>query len=234
MEKMELKVEVRKETGKGNMRRLREHKKLPGVFYGPHLDQPVLLTVDLAEFKRFKQKGAAVLLTLKADASAEVNGKMAVLKDEEVHPVTGEFMHADFYEVRMDEAIKVSVPVTLTGKAQGVVEGGILEQSLRELEVRCLPGKIPSRIEVDVTLLTVGSSIHISEIELPEGVQATSDTNYTIAAVVAPMAEEAPVVAVPEGEEVPAEVPIAGEEEEKAPEEEGKAEAAPAPEEKKS
>jgi large subunit ribosomal protein L25 len=130
-------------------------------------------------------------------------------------------LHADLYEVRMDETITVSIPVRIVGKAAGVEEGGILDHSLRELEIECLPGSIPDGVEVDVSALTIGDSIHVSDLKLPEGVKVLEDAGTPVVAVTTPAAEEvAPVPA--EGEAVAVEgAPAEGEAAAAAPEAKG-------------
>ncbi len=143
-----------------------------------------------------------------------------LVKEIQRNPVTGAYMHADLFAVDLKEKIHVDVPVHLTGTAEGVTMGGILDHALRDLEVQCLPGAIPEEFSVDVSALEIGDSIHVRDLELPEGVELLVDPNLSIVSVVAPAAVE---------EEVPEEeVPEEGEE--AAPEgEEG--EAKPAPEE---
>jgi large subunit ribosomal protein L25 len=189
MEQREVNVEIRESTGKGGARKLRAGSLVPAVFYGPHLDKPVNLALTSKELSVARQGGKNALLTLKTKSSSPVNGKVAVLKEHQVHPVTGASLHVDFYEIRMDEEIKVSVALVLTGKAAGVAEGGVLQQVSRELEVRCLPGQVPDKITVDVSALNIGDSIHVDEITLPQGVKVVGQVNYTIAAVVAPEEE---------------------------------------------
>ncbi|MFH1262882.1 MAG: 50S ribosomal protein L25 [Pseudomonadota bacterium] len=195
MEKRELNVEARN-VGKGETHKLRAEAKIPAVFYGPYVEKAVPLAVTSTELSKALAGGSNPLLTLRAKGLAGIDGKMAMVRDEQFHPVTMKRVHVDFIEVRMDEEIKVEVRIILTGKAAGVAEGGILQQSLRELEVFCLPAAVPEKIEVDVSSLTIGDSLHISDITLPKGVRPVSAINYTLAAVVPPEKEEvAPVVA---------------------------------------
>jgi large subunit ribosomal protein L25 len=195
MKTQELQVQLREETGKGVSRKLRGKELVPAVFYGPYVEKPVSLAVNLAELRKLRAAGGSVFFTLRASGSPAVDGKLAVVKDEQIHPLSGKFLHVDLLEVRMDEEIKVSVPIALTGKPAGAADGGILQVVRRELEVRCLPTNVPAKIEVDVSALMIGDSIHVSEIKLPDGVKATSAVNYTIAALVPP--EEEVVAAAP-------------------------------------
>ena len=138
--------------------------------------------------------------------------KVVMVKDIQIHPLQQTILHTDFYEVTMDEMITVEVPIQLVGKPEGIKMGGILEQIRRGIEVQCLPGDIPKKIEVDVSSLMIGDSIHIQDIQIEKG-KILADTNFTIVTVVPPAAEEKKVV-----EEVPVEA--AEKVEEKAKEEE--------------
>lgn len=186
MEKRELNVEMRTNLGKGASRRLRVKKKIPIIFYGRHLKTPVPMAIETSAWAKISGTGSSVLFTFKSRTEGAVDGKIALVRETQHHPVSDECIHVDFIEVRMDEKIKVHVPVLLMGKAKGVVEGGILQQIRREIEVRSLPGNIPDKIEADVTNLDIGESLHINEVVLPSGITVVEEVNYTLAAVVPP------------------------------------------------
>jgi large subunit ribosomal protein L25 len=112
-----------------------------------------------------------------------------MMKDVQIDPLQGTALHTDFYEVVMDEMITVEVPIHLVGKPEGTKMGGILEQVRRVIQIQCLPGDIPKRIDVDVSSLKIGDSIHVQEIQI-EKVKILSDANLTIATVVPPVVEE--------------------------------------------
>ncbi len=193
----------REEKGKGPARRLRQKGLIPAVVYGrksapTHLSvDPSVLMEAIDTPHRFN-----TVLTLKLD---DVE-KHVLFKDYEVDPVSRQLLHADFLEVKLDEAVKVEVPVVTTGKCVGVTDGGILSIAAHEIVVEALPTKIPIRIEVDVTELKIGQSIHISALTPPEGCKFRFATDYVVAFVAVPEKEEvvAPVVAALPGE-VPAE-----------------------------
>ena len=113
-----------------------------------------------------------------------------MLKDYQLDPVTRDLLHADFIDVKENEQVKVKVPLVLTGKAAGVLEGGILSQMRRELEVWALPAAIPMSIEIDVSPLKIAQALHINEVKLPAGITVKSQVNYTIAVVTAPEVEK--------------------------------------------
>ncbi len=195
MERTELHVEIRGGVGKGESRRLRAQCKVPVILYGPHMDNPIPLSVNEKDLRNAIHHKTNTLFTLRASGEQSLDGKLALIKEEQFHPLDGKRVHVDLYEVRMDEKIKVSVRLVLVGKAKGIQEGGILEQILRELEVRCLPNDIPEKIDVDVSGLGIGDSMHLSDVALPQGVSILGGVNYTVAAVVPPDKEEIPQVA---------------------------------------
>lgn len=120
-----------------------------------------------------------------------MDGQMVLIKARQKDPITDELIHVDFMAVKMDQPIKVRVPVELKGKAKGVAEGGIMQQPNRWLNVRCLPNNIPTKIEADVTGLNINDSLHSSELTLPQGVTIVGNIDYTLAVVVPPEKEEA-------------------------------------------
>jgi large subunit ribosomal protein L25 len=181
-----LDVQPRSEKGKGPARRLRAKGLIPAVVYGQKREathvavDPAALEKAIATPHRFN-----TLLTLRADGTE----KQVLFKEYEVDPVTRQLLHADFLEVDLSKPVRVDVPIVTTGKAEGVVEGGILVVSAHDVSVEALPGKIPVRIEVDVTPLKIGQSIHIAEVKAPEGVKIKYSSNFTLAVVTAPEKE---------------------------------------------
>jgi len=176
------------------------------VFYGPKSD-PVPLQVNKRELlNSIPDLGASQLIRMKSTSSV-LQDKVALIKEIQVHPVTGEILHMDFYEVNLEQKLTVKVPLHFVGKAEGVVRGGILQPVVREIEVECLPSDIPPSLDVDVTPLDIGDTFHVSTLPIPAGVVAIYDTNFTLVTVVAPTVEEPKaeeVAAVaPEGAEAP-------------------------------
>jgi large subunit ribosomal protein L25 len=125
----------------------------------------------------------------------------ALLKELQRHPVGGQYLHADFYEVAMDRKIRVRVPVTTRGKAQGVEMGGMLQIIRRELEVLCLPDDIPENIEIDITELDMGESVHVEDIPLEGDVEIPHEVNFTILTILSARQAEETEEDVEEGEE---------------------------------
>jgi large subunit ribosomal protein L25 len=190
LEQIDLKAQVRKMTGKGPARTLRREGRIPAVLYGPKTDS-MMLSIDFKEFEQIVKKVnvGSVLLNLQIQ-NGETLTRPAMIKELQTNPVSGAFVHVDFYEIDMLRKINVSVPVVTRGKSVGVEEGGMLQIVRREIELFCLPTAIPESIEVDISDLTIGDSIHIREIALPGDVELPEDIDFTVITVLAPKVEE--------------------------------------------
>jgi large subunit ribosomal protein L25 len=151
----------------------------------------MLLSIDFKEFEQIvkKENIGSVLLNLQIQNGKTLT-RSAMIKELQTHPTSGVFLHVDFYEIDMQRKITVSIPVVIRGKIASVEEGGLLQIVRRELEVFCLPTAIPEAIEVDVTDLKIGDSIHIQEIPLPGDIEIPADVDYTVVTVLAPKVEE--------------------------------------------
>lgn len=168
METQTLQVEVRSGSGKGPARQLRMSGKIPAVLYGPGVDT-IKLTVSPNEFI----KALSTEMGRNAVFELPIGGEshLAIAKDVQVHPVSRDPLHVDFYKVTTDREITVQVPLRTRGRAAGVQKGGKLQAIYRELPVRCTPDKIPAAIEVDVTALDIGQVTKVEEVSVPEGVR---------------------------------------------------------------
>jgi large subunit ribosomal protein L25 len=182
-----LKAQSRKETGKGVARSLRRQALIPAVFYGPEV-QPVPLAVQSRKLQTLISTGAGenVLVDLDIENGEATQSHRALIKEIQTDPVKGTILHVDFYAISMDKKITLEVPITLTGVPAGATEGGILQQVQRTLEISCLPGQIPEALELDVTNLAIGDSLHVSDLEVPEGIEFLAEERLTIASVVPP------------------------------------------------
>jgi len=184
-------AESRSGTGKGVARKLRARGRIPAVVYG---NDAVVehLSVDARSLDRLLHTSTAGYNTL-IDLQLDDRSQVVLLKELQRDPVRGAFVHADFLRIDLKEEVEVSVNVRLVGEPRGVkLDGGILDHALREIEVRCLPTAIPEHVDVDVSQLQVGESIHVSDLPLPPGVELMTDRGLSIASVVAPaVAEEA-------------------------------------------
>lgn len=210
METLEIQADIRDAGSKNKARRLRRIGKIPGILYGPKT-QPVSLELNRKDFSsRVAGLEGSHLVRLKSGSSALAD-KVALVKDVQLHPISGDVIHTDLYEVDLTAKIQVHVPLHFVGKAVGVVRGGILQPVVREIEVECLPMDIPEFFNVDVSALDIGDSVHIEELPVPEGVTVTYESNFALVSVVPPTVEEAPTpAAAPVEEAVP--VPAEGEE----------------------
>ncbi len=149
----------------------------------------VTLALDKKQFsRRVAGLQGSHLVRLKS-ASATLAEKVALVKDMQFHPISGDVIHADFYEVDLSAKIQVHVPLHFVGKAVGIVNGGILQPILREIEVECLPLDIPEFFNVDVTALDIGDSVHIEDLQMPDGVVSVAEDNLALVAVVPPTVE---------------------------------------------
>ncbi len=197
METIEISIEPRDASDKRAAGRLRRNGNLPGVFYGPKADAVPLQVNKRELLSSISDLGGSHLIRMKSTSSA-LQDKVALIKEIQVHPVTGEILHMDFYEVDLEQKLTVKVPLHFVGKSEGVVKGGILQPVVREVEVECLPSDMPPSLDVDVTSLDIGHTLHVSTLPMPEGVVAIYDTDFTLVTVVAPTVEE------PKAEEVAA------------------------------
>ncbi|NVJ02727.1 50S ribosomal protein L25/general stress protein Ctc [Myxococcus sp. AM009] len=184
-----LEAKPREGSGKGVARRLRAQGLIPAVVYGKHLEKPVHISVDPKAVRQAINTPHKfnTLIQIKVEGG----DRQVLLKDYQMEPVTRAILHADFLDVRPTEQVKVNVPLVLTGRAQGVADGGLLTQARREIEVWSLPAAIPERIEVDVTAMKIAEVLHINDLKLPQGVSVKTNVNYTLAVISAPEAAEA-------------------------------------------
>ncbi|MEZ4704553.1 MAG: 50S ribosomal protein L25 [Bdellovibrionota bacterium] len=210
MNNQSISVELRPGKGKGEARKLRAQSRIPGICYGPHLETPIALSVDEKDLSRLLRVGSTrSMYQLVSEADKNLNGQMVLIKSRQIHPVTDAIEHIDFLAVNMDEEIRVRVPVELVGKAKGVAEGGILQQTNREIEIKCLPNAIPDTIEADISDVGLNESLHVSDITLPAGVAIVGSVNYTLAVVVPPEEEVTRPTASAEGTAEKAEPAVA-------------------------
>src|SRR6185369_14907679 len=164
-----LSAEARTETGKGVARKLRAAGRVPAVVYG-HAREPQSLSLTTRELEKLLSQistGSTVVELTLGGATTKT-----LIREIQRHPFKRQILHVDFQELVAGEKISVSIPIVLTGVPDGVrMDGGILDQTMRELEIEVDPSNIPNHVEVDVTKLTIGSSVHVRDLQLPEGVE---------------------------------------------------------------
>jgi large subunit ribosomal protein L25 len=193
MSETALVVESRASIGKGAARKLRAAGRIPAVLYGQG-KASVPLTIDPRALEKVLRSGGAnALLDLTVEGRPELGSPVALVKELQRHPIRGTIVHADLYQVDLTRTVEVEVPVHLIGKAKGLDFGGILEHSLREIALECLPRSIPAAIEVDITNMELGDVIHVRDLVLPAGVSLLTDPDLGVVHVALPAAEETPV-----------------------------------------
>jgi large subunit ribosomal protein L25 len=197
-----LSLNARAPEGSRSARRLRRSCAVPGVVYGGG-DAPVHFSVD-ARILRNTLAHSGAILQVSLDGGKE---SPVLVKDVQRHPVRGEVVHVDLLRVRMDEAIHTTVVVELTGgdEAPGVVEGGVLSQETREVNIEALPGDIPDAITHDVSGLEMNATLLLSALTAPRGVTFLDDPEETVVATITPPTLE------PVEEEIETETALVGE-----------------------
>ncbi len=219
---------LREKTGKGAARQARFQKKIPAVIYGHGRDtQPLSVDALALEQALTGIEPESTIIELAIDGKKV----KTLIREIQRHPLRPDIIHVDFYEIHAEEQVTLKVPVHLVGSPDGVRNaGGVLDQVTREVEIEVLPENIPDRVELDVTVLKIGDSLHVRDLHIPNATILTQD-DLTIATVVPPRAEEvAPVVEAPTEPLEPELIRKEREEEgeEGAAEAEGKVEAKPA------
>jgi large subunit ribosomal protein L25 len=240
-----LTVEYRKHTGKNEARRLRAAGRVPGICYGLG-SQPVPITLEARELKKslHPEKRQNTVITLTLNGAPEGSKELTVmLKDYAVDAIRRDVQHVDLVIIDVNKEVTVEVPVILTGKAVGIVEGGQLHTVHRSIAVSCKPNDIPVKLEVDISHLALGDVLHVSDLKMPAGVKAALPPTEAVASITAPQkektaAEEAAEAAAAEGAAAAAPAaaaaaPAAGAKTEAAPKGDAKAEGKPAKEGKK-
>ncbi len=217
MELREITIQPRGEAGKQAAKRLRRQGLIPGVVYGG--SAPAAIAVNPKDILKATHDHGGSTQLLKLRFAEDGATRTAIIRDLQIDPVSEGLLHVDFQEVAMDQAITVTVSVSPVAEPVGVKEQkGILEMILREVQVSCLPGLIPDRIEADVSALRIGDVLTIASLKPPAGIRILKDPNQAVATVSPPMAEE---VAPPAPAAAPAEPEVLTERKPK-PEEEPK------------
>jgi len=201
MEEIILNAQIRQELGKNKVSNLRGAGFIPAVVYAEGKSS-LAIKVSHRELVRLLHQHHLenAILSLKIKDDKKDKPRSCLIKETQYDPVTGDIIHVDFNEISLTKAIKVNVPVTAKGEAIGVKQdGGSLERILWEIEVECLPTAIPKEIEVEVSHLKLGDSIHIKDIQFPSDVKVLTSHDAIVLNIAAPMKEEVPVEAV-EGE----------------------------------
>jgi large subunit ribosomal protein L25 len=223
-ERIKLDVQPRETGGSADARRLRAGGMIPGVLYGSG-KAAYPFVVGERELRRVLTGEHGLHAILDVVFDGQKTAHHAVLKDYQLDPTRARLLHIDLHEVRLDQTIQAQVTVELVGESQGVKEGGVLTQVLRDVNVEALPMEVPDRIELDISGMVIGDSLRVGDLSTVEGVTYLDDPESVVANVSAPRVEEEPEVEeeeeLEEGE-LPAEEAAEGEAEEPA---EGEADA---------
>ena len=215
MEFAKVNVDVRAAAKKGAARKVRSGGQVPGVLYGRQRE-PIAVSFNekelMTSLDKEKRRNTVLKLTIRdAGKSEEVT---AMVRDAQINPLSRRLVHVDFLAVDLDAEVQVTVPLVLIGKAVGVTNGGNLHQSMHMIPIAAKPAAIPTKLEVDVSVLDIGDALHVSDLKLGDGVRVALDAKEAIASVVAPKAEKVEeVAAAPVEGAVPAEgaaAPAAG------------------------
>lgn len=211
MDVLKIEAKPRKKIGGSSGRQLRAQHLIPVVVYGNKQD-PENILVDGKEFERGLKmtRGENVMIDLAVEGGADKD--RVFLRDLQRDPVSGKILHADFLRLDPTHQFVFEVPVHLVGDSVGVREGGILDQHLRHIEIRCLPKDLPSHVDGDVSNLEIHDSIHVSDLNIPEDLEVLNTPEDVIAGVLSPRKIEMPAAAEEGAEAAP------GEEEEMEPE----------------
>ena len=191
MASAKLDATLRSESGKGASRKIRMAGSIPGVIYG-HGRQPQSLTVNARETERLLQHIAAGSTVIELNLNNAV--ARTLIREIQRHPFKRNILHIDFQELVAGETVEVRCPIVYVGTSDGVRnEGGILDQIMHELLIEVDPSSIPNHIDVDISALKVGQSLHVSDLKLPPGIKVADEGTLTVCVVQQP--KQAPVAA---------------------------------------
>lgn len=186
MERIQVQAILRPETTKGSLKKLRQNGWVPGIVYG-RLQEPVKVAIDAKALAAVVHSpgGINTLIDLSVDGKAET----VIIKQLERDILYQDrIIHVDFLRISLKDKLEVQVPVLLAGEAKGVKEGGILQQPLREVTVKCLPAAIPEHLELDVSSLDAGQSLTVADLLAPKGVEIITDPAEVVATIALPRA----------------------------------------------
>ncbi|MFA7345780.1 MAG: 50S ribosomal protein L25 [Terrimicrobiaceae bacterium] len=194
---VKLSARPRPEGGRNAVKQVRARGGVPAVIYGSQ-DKPANIEVSKRDIEALLSHavGENILVELEIEENGKKANRLSLIQEVQHHPLRGEVLHVDFHAVSMTEKISADIVVEAFGEADGVKNfGGLLEQSMRSVTIKCLPQNLPEIIRVDVSALKIGDSIHVRDLHLPAGVEAGEDPDLTVFIVAEPAVAEEPVVA---------------------------------------
>ena len=184
-----LEIENRKSSGKKASKLIRRAGKVPSVLYFKG-EKPVNLAIDKQLLYQAIKSDLRIY-----EIEIDNESQYVMIKDVQYHPITDEIIHVDFMRVRRSEKMTISVPIVLVGKPVGVTEGGILSQSITQVEVSCFPTNVPESINVNVDHLEINSSVSVADVVIEdEDIEIISSSDISIASVIPPVVEEESVI----------------------------------------
>jgi len=181
------KIEVNKRelsNKKSYVKNLRSMDEIPGIYYSHDSKDSIPFSVSKKVMHDALKSDAQVY-----QISVGSKARDVIIKSIQYHPISDEMLHIDLYGVKMDQEVTVKVPITIIGQSEGVKAGGVLNQTLTELDITCLPGNIPQTVEVDITDLNIGDSLRLGQLSLSEGLSVEGDEENLIIAVNEPAQE---------------------------------------------
>jgi len=202
MEDLVITAELRTKKGKSGARKLRTNNKIPAIIYGKDVT-PTPIFVDLREWNKFQKVSKKTsIATLRLKKNGDYEEKPVMVKDVQYDYLGDKVLHIDFLQISMERPIEVEVGIHIVGESEGTRKGGIVEQHLHTVLIQCLPNRIPEKIDVDISNLDIGDSIHLNEIKIP-GVKILGNLDVAVVTIVPPtVEEEAPSVEALEPERI--------------------------------
>jgi large subunit ribosomal protein L25 len=203
MAQITLSASVRKNTGKGAANKLRRNQQIPAILYGPNTD-PLMLSIRELDLRTVLKAatGENIILGLQIDKGNGSETRTVMLKELQADPIKPVYYHADFYEIPMDKELMFDIAIHLVNTPVGTTNGGILQHVKRDVSVSCLPQNLVDFLEIDVSGLDIGGSVHIRDIVFPPGIRSNEEGDMTVAVVNAPSLAAEKVEEVPEEEKV--------------------------------
>jgi len=191
MDKIEFIAEMREGKGKKITRKLRQNDYIPAVLYGYGIE-PLLLKLKRKETERIIRhlESHNVMGDLLIEKKGKKEKVKVVLKEVQVDPVKERILHLDFYQIRMDKPITLTVPLHFTGESPGIEKGGILDEEMREITIECLPKNVPDFIKVDISSLDIGDALLVKDIKTDEKIKIVEDERRVVVSILAPKAVE--------------------------------------------
>ncbi len=190
MERAKIKVEKRTDRGKQAAKKLRGKGFIPAIIYGKDINSAISVSPEGFKTLRDMHFSESTVIDLSIAGEKKSEALPVLVKDVQRHPLSDEVIHLDLLQVSLSEKITVHIPVVLKGEAKGKEEGAVLEQTLREIEVEGLPLNIPENIEVDISGLEIGHSLHVENIDVPADIEIITEPDATIATLAVKKEEE--------------------------------------------